>query len=136
MSFVKADLQSQSQDASDVDQSMCQAHGCPNRWSLSDNNGKLCRWHRYAEPQDWPTVTSQLRLGLAPKEPSAMRPRPPLSDERKRLLEEFRQMVRADKVLNNDWAYRLKAREEAGETLSLAQKELWRQALRHRDDQE
>lgn len=136
MSFVKADIHFPADLAAETNPNMCQAHGCPNRWTISDDKGKLCRWHRYAEPHDWPSITQQIKLGLAPERPVAKVQHQPLSEERKRLLKEARMMFAADRAMDKGWAHRLKAREEAGEVLTPAQKDLWRQALRHRDDQE
>lgn len=134
MSFVKADVKAVEAENSEIQQTMCQAHGCPNRWMINDAKGRLCRWHHYAEPMDWPSITSQLRLGLAPTTPKPQPMAPSDSNRVRTAMAEFKSFGsgRADKT----WAYRLKEREEAGERLSVAQRNAWRTALRMRNDEE
>lgn len=136
MSFVKADVKVVDAQDSEIQQTMCQAHGCPNRWTINDSKGRLCRWHHHAEPYDWPRITSELRLGKAPSNPITQPQISTLTPERRQAINEFKSFARGDRRMDRSWAYKLKAKEEAGEKLSIAQKQLWRDALRHRDDED
>lgn len=133
VSFVKAEVKAPEAENSEIQQTMCQAHGCPNRWSINDGKGKLCRWHHAAEPMDWPGITDQLRRGIEPvvqrQESQQVN-----TDRLRGVMSEFRSFgkARADK----SWAYKLKEREESGEHLNIAQRNAWRAALGVRNDSE
>lgn len=135
MSFVKANVKPIEPENPEIQQTMCQAHGCPNRWIINDAKGKLCRLHHHAEPVDWPQITSAILQGKTPNLPVKQEQAAGLNSARQKALEEFKAFTRGNN-LDRTWAHRLKAREEAGERLSIVQKQLWRDALRHRDDEE
>lgn len=134
MSFVKADVKPVDSGDSELQQTMCQAHGCPHRWMINDAKGRLCRWHHYAEPHDWPSITSQIRLGMAPKEPQKAVSQQVDTEGVRKVAQAFRSIGAGGAT--KSWAYRLKEREEAGERLSVAQRKAWRDALRFQDEQE
>lgn len=136
MSFVKPEVKT-TDKPSEQNLSMCQAHGCPNRWSINDEKGRLCRWHRNADPMDWPKITTQLKLGMAPTSPvPPERQAFPQDVERRKEIMQGLRATFGGGGLNKDWAYRLKAKEEAGEPINVAQKAAWRAALRYRNDEE
>jgi hypothetical protein len=127
-------------DVNDLGTLRCQADRCPNRWSVSHEIGEgargLCSRHARIDPSLWPAVTQSIlddmaedarRLAAAPpKRPSG----PPSKADRERLIAELRKLATPDTQGPRDWAYRLKARDEAGEHLSIAQRECYRTALR------
>lgn len=39
---------------------MCQADGCPLRWSV-DRGSKLCTFHAWSDPRQWPAITFELQ---------------------------------------------------------------------------
>lgn len=39
---------------------MCQADGCPLRWSV-DRGSKLCTFHAWSDPKQWPSITFELQ---------------------------------------------------------------------------
>lgn len=115
----------------------CIAAGCPNAWSVDAGNGRLCSAHAWAEPHRWPEITQQQQWAETDRarmlgEP--LQPAEPLSkDEKLSILERLRAAVRSWQQRGTKdplrWARRLKAREEAGHRLTIAQRDMWRQAL-------
>ena len=75
-------------------------------------------------------------MGKTPSKPEAKSQGGALSEERRKALADFKSFARGDRGLDRSWAYKLKAKEEAGERISIVQKQLWRDALRHRDDED
>lgn len=136
MSFVKPDVKPLEKEDTELQQTMCQAHGCPHRWIINDAKGKLCRWHHYADPMDWPGITSELRMGKTPVPGKRSEHVVPMTPERQRAMEELKNFMRGSNKMDRSWAKKLKEREEAGDHLSVVQKQLWRDALKHRDDKE
>lgn len=117
----------------------CRAEGCPRLWCIDMGNGKLCSAHdrTASTPQLWPQITAELReedneralRGPAPKK----QPTYSLPIERRReilrgLQKALRAMTRGDPLSG---AKSLREREQRGEDLTLAQRQFWRQALRH-----
>lgn len=47
--------------AADNSDLMCQADGCPLRWSV-DRGSKLCTFHAWADPRKWPSITHELQV--------------------------------------------------------------------------
>lgn len=39
----------------------CAAVGCPNRWAVDAGKGRLCSWHAWASPHEWPAITAEQR---------------------------------------------------------------------------
>ena len=119
---------------------MCQASGCPNRWSVSDQPGAgargLCSAHAWSEPMHWPAITQEQNDAQTDRAVAAARPKvrpPPLTFADKRaILTKLSALTAA--WANRDpkaWAHALKAREERGENLNHKQREAWRSALGH-----
>ena len=138
MSFAKPykPLADRINDEAEQDRkNMCQAHDCPNRWSVAPQH--LCSAHAWSDPRDWPRITDeQLQFFAArqraPKtEPVAARP------VTKQEIDRARQVLRAfaagEQSDSKAWAKRLKAREHAGERLSDIQRKMWRAALHEHD---
>ncbi len=112
----------------------CRAHDCPNNWSVSTSS--LCSAHAWVEPLHWPRITQEIQQNLLQRQNErrmAAREAPrPISGltslEKKRIMRSL-----LDAPQNPDhrgWAKKLKARELAGEQLSLVQQKFWREALR------
>lgn len=111
---------------------MCQAHGCPNRWSRSDT--MTCRWHSAADPHDWPRVTQEALDYLADLARSAKTKAPvqPLTpDEKREIALSLRSLkVTGQPLDGRAWARKVRARERAGDrTLTQFQRDAWRTAL-------
>lgn len=114
---------------------MCQAHNCPNRWSVDAGNGRLCSAHAWADPMDWGAITQRIHSAQFTKVSRA--PEPPMDpmtpEEKRYVLQRLAEAFKAPKDYKA-WAYALKAREEAGEQLSPLKRKMWRTALKVRDD--
>lgn len=110
---------------------MCGANSCPRRWSVDGPQGRLCGAHAFAEPHQWPGITHDLqRQWPVRSEPT---PKPP----RRYTLEERRAAIKGMAAIwtqkpGKCWAEKLQARERAGERLTAAQKDMWRQAIGER----
>ena len=112
----------------------CRANDCPNNWSVGTSN--LCSAHAWVDALHWPRITQeQQRASLQRQNERRMAERVntgPTSNltsmEKKRIMRSL-----LDLPSNPDhrsWAKKLKAREQAGEQLSLVQQKFWREALR------
>jgi len=122
-------------DAMTDRQSMCVAHGCPNRWSVDAGNGRLCSAHAWAETSRWPEITQVQQWNLAELARLSAEPKPaPRTVDRAKLrawLLKLAERVRSNAGGNKGWAEALRAREDGGERLTEAQRAMWRQALGH-----
>ena len=116
---------------------MCSAHGCPNRWSVDGPSGRCCSAHAWAPTGQWPVITAQQdaaatqRAFLASQkgesgDAPAHRTRPASPAERDAIARALQGGARAKGV---QWAKRLLVREGKGKRLTLAQREMWRDAL-------
>ena len=56
MSFKKLEREEQ------FDELGCIAHGCPMKWSVDAGDGKLCSYHAFEKPENWPRITDKLRM--------------------------------------------------------------------------
>lgn len=114
---------------------MCSAIGCPNRWSVTGcANGTCCSAHAWSDTRYWPQITQEqldaqtdraLRNAARAYQPE------PVADVR-RLREELTKLgnnLRGAAQNPQAWAYRLKAREEAGEKLNDHQSKAWREVI-------
>lgn len=116
---------------------MCSAHGCPNRWSVEGPAGRCCSAHAWAPVGRWPAITEQQqraaeqkaydRTQAATRTEPVQRPRPPTKVEREAIAKALQGGMKSRGV---QWAKRLLVREERGDRLTLAQREMWRDALR------
>lgn len=109
----------------------CIAHNCPNRWSVDAGNGRLCSAHAWADPMDWGKITSyeNSKVMMATSK-SAPEPVEPMSEEEKRfILGEFKKALQAMNKDPKAWAHKLRQREADGDSLSLIQRKMWREAL-------
>lgn len=122
----------------DETQLMCQADGCPHRWSVAEGFGDrirgLCSAHRWTDPRHWDAVTQRLHWRMADQSRRDMQPQaaPRLSrDEKVALLQRVRAILTSQQDGGSKaWAESLRDREQRGEKLSPAQRYAWRDALR------
>lgn len=106
--------------------SLCNAHGCPNRWAV-DMGSRLCSAHAWSQPHQWPKITEdQYRKPSKPLPPTQ---RVYTLDEKIKALQDLRFTLKQPQDMKA-WAQRLKACEQAGEPLTSTQREAWRTALR------
>lgn len=135
MSFQPANVKRIEADMDAESKLMCQAHNCPNRWSVDIGHGKLCSAHAWADPMDWGMITGEINsrriTGLTHREPPANNPIP--LEEKLEILNIMRTLFKVPQD-PKAWAHRLRERERNGETLSKVQRDAWREALRVRDD--
>jgi hypothetical protein len=115
---------------------LCSAHGCPMEWTVNFGS-RLCTYHSSSSPRDWPSVTTGLHsrglVGSLPTFAKRQAFEPPRSGKtltKEEKLEVIKAMKVGVIVQPRDWAYKLKAREEAGECLSKIQRDAWRQVIR------
>lgn len=96
---------------------MCSAHGCPQRWSVDGSKGRLCSFHAWVQPHEWPRITEDLqRTG-----PWRLSTQEPIN-----LKDEFRGDPRG-------WAKRLINRHEAGEKLNQTALAMAKEALHYQE---
>ena len=50
------ELKKSSTIAEEENSHMCQANGCPNRWTV-DKGQRLCSAHAWADPRDWDKIS-------------------------------------------------------------------------------
>ena len=133
MTFKPADKQIEKELDAEA-KLMCQAHNCPNKWSVDAGQGRLCSAHAWSDPMDWGGITQRIHAGQFTKTPKYEEPAKPMTLEEKR--QTLRDLAALLKTPTDPkaWAYNLKSREEAGEEMSLLKKQMWRSALRIRDD--
>lgn len=135
--FRKAQDQHIAKDNEAEQALMCSAHGCPNRWSVDGPSGRCCSAHAWAPTGHWPGITAQqnetaTQRAFAAAQRSASiddaghRTRPASPDEREAIARALQGGAKARGV---QWAKRLLVREGKGERLTLAQREMWRDAL-------
>lgn len=92
---------------------MCTAHGCPQRWSVSNGSGELCSYHAWEPTRDWPRITQELR-DIGPW-----------------LLTKKREPVAYDKNIEpKAWALRLKKLDEQGVQMTHGVRDMYKRALR------
>ena len=114
-----------------VDTSLnCGAHGCPNRWSIDAGDGRLCTAHSRVGVAQWSLVTQEQQFSETERMRQAQRPKlvPPIVTQ----AEKVAILTSMNKILpkaDKGWAHQLKARQEAGEYLTAAQRQMWRDAL-------
>ena len=114
---------------------MCSAHGCPNRWSVDGPAGRCCSAHAWAQSRMWPSITARLQDEATQRAFAACqrteasgewRTRPANAQERAAIQ---RALTGGAKARGVQWAKRLLVREGRGESLTLAQREMLRDAL-------
>jgi hypothetical protein len=118
------------------DERYCDANGCPNRWSVNIS-GNLCTAHAWAEPHEWPAITEREQNRCFERQyreqpPAANEPVAPMTAEQKReVINAVREAMKAP-VNHREWAHKLKARDDAGEPISLLQRAMYEGVLRGR----
>lgn len=121
--------QNTAQEAGIEQHLLCRAKGCPNRWTV--DVGHVCSAHFHAPVHHWPQVTQEQIDAETDRALAAAAGRvqvDPLTREQKtgilqKLLECGRQKP------GKAWAHALKTREQRGDRLTPAQREMWRAAL-------
>jgi hypothetical protein len=141
MSYSEAKQKHEQAQVPDRIDLLCGAFECPMEWTV-DKGSKLCTHHAWAESHEWPKITAWLKskvvMGTLPTFKSVssvggyLPPRPQektayTPDEKAAAIQKLQAMPKPDAKA---WAYKLKAREEKGDHLSLVQKKAWREALR------
>jgi hypothetical protein len=131
-------------DDASIGQSLqCAAQGCPNVWSVDIGNGRLCSWHHWKPAHLWPQITAELqdevrrRSRVKAQAASGIRhefddegPSSYTPQERLAMALHLRDGLAAmGKQDPKAWARALRDREAAGERLTSAQKDAWREAL-------
>ena len=112
---------------------MCGAHGCPRRWTVEGPQGRLCGAHAFADPHKWPGITNDLqRQWPVRSEPTPKPPRRYTQEERRGAVQKLAAIW--TQKPGKGWAEKLKAREQAGERLTAAQRDMWRQAIGERNE--
>lgn len=137
--FRKAD-QRMADDAHDALAMQCAAHGCPNPWSVDGPMGRCCSAHAWSDRHLWPRITQEQQDAATQRAFEAAqrqehggdgahrRTRPTTPEEREHFDRQFALM--GTRTGGVHWAKRLLVREERGQRLTLAQREMWRTALR------
>lgn len=114
---------------------MCQAHNCPNRWSVDAGNGRLCSAHAWSDPMDWGAITQRIHSAQFTK--VSRTPEPPMDpmtpEEKRYVLQRLAEAFKAPKDYKA-WAHNLRDREAAGEELSPLKRKMWRDALKVKHD--
>ena len=122
-------------------QLMCKVDGCPNRWSyaeglIGEGIRGICSAHHAAPSHEWEAVTQHEQFASYERARQAAMPKPAPRfinrDERLAVLQRLKAGILGANEPGRAWAYRLKEREEAGEKLTRAQQQTWRQALEGR----
>lgn len=114
-----------------VDTSLnCGARGCPNRWSIDGGEGRLCTAHSRAPMHQWGLVTQEQQHAETERARQSQRPAAELRHvtqaEKVAILTSMQRILpKADK----GWAHALKARQDAGEYLTAAQRQMVRDTL-------
>lgn len=132
MSSFRNQLATQRQQEQDDRQTMCRAHECPNRWSVSE--GFLCSAHAWSPPEKWHDITSeQLRLFAARQGAERQPHYRPVSTmteaQRRAAIAKLADIAKGNNRDPKAWAYRLRDRERNGEQLSIVQRQMWRDVL-------
>ena len=119
---------------------MCEVDHGPNHWSVSpaigDGARGLCSRHARVDRSLWPQVTQSILDDMAEDARRAVaappkRPSGPVSKaDRERIVAELRKLAAPSDQDPRAWAHALKARDEAGENLTPAQRDMYRAALR------
>lgn len=115
---------------------MCQAHGCPNVWTVDAGNGRLCSAHAWVGRHLWPQVTQEQQDAQTERAYRAQfaRPQPVRTINKaqaKAVLRELFASLGVNKGDGRKWARDLQAREDRGEKLTQFQRDAWRTALRY-----
>ena len=118
---------------------MCSADHCPSRWSIAST--KLCSAHHGAPKLDWPLITQRQRNADTEAILVQQNTVPPVvpkltRDEKLGILAKLRSLFVDQQPKDpKAWAKALRARERAGERLSVMQRACWRIALGEGDTQ-
>lgn len=119
----------------EIDRSLlCAAGGCPNRWSVDGPMGKCCSAHAWTERHHWPQVTqeqldAETNRALVAAAPPAPKTYRHFSQAEKREVLQSLRTALGPRENPREWAHRLREREQRGERLSLAQRDMWRSVL-------
>lgn len=110
---------------------MCIASGCPNRWTVDAGSGRLCSAHAWADAKQWPSITREQQAREADRAMyGSTTSRPVRTVSKAEALEKLATLRINEPKDPLDWARKLKARDEAGERLTPAQREMYQAALR------
>lgn len=119
----------------EIDRSLlCAAGGCPNRWAVDGPVGKCCSSHAWADRHLWPQITQEQldaetqRALEAAAPPEPKRYRHFSAAEKREVLQQLRRAL-GPRENPREWAHRLRDREQRGEQLSQAQRDMWRSVL-------
>ena len=119
----------------------CQAHGCPNCWSVDAGSGRCCSAHAWVGRHLWPQVTQEQLDAETNRARAAMggtQSGPAYTRDPARLAKALVALAspKEDGLL---WAKRLQWYEEkrggrlrSGQLMTQVQRDIWRRALRFR----
>lgn len=113
---------------------ICVASGCPNRWTVDAGNGRLCSAHAWADPKQWPSITREQQSREADRAMYGTTTQKPARIVSKtEAMEKLATLRLGSEPMNPiGWALRLKERDEAGERLTITQREMYQRTLKHK----
>lgn len=119
----------------------CAAYGCPLPGSITDslygptNEVEwLCRFHSGHERSEWQQITHKLRTTKTEKKEIPKNRYEGLTPEQ--CKKEIQRIQKSPKPEPLEWAYRLRAKEELGEIQCSYQMQIWREALKGKQNNE
>ncbi|MGI9143116.1 MAG: hypothetical protein ACR2IJ_07975 [Fluviibacter sp.] len=132
MSSFRNQFAQQKQEEQDDRQTMCRAHECPNRWSVSE--GYLCGAHAWEPMDKWHGITDEQHRILAAKQGADRQTRfRPVSlmtvSQKKAAIAKLTELAKGGSRDPKRWAYTLRDRERNGEHLTSVQRQMWRDVI-------
>lgn len=113
---------------------MCSAAGCPNRWTVDAGNGRACSAHAWADAKQWPAITREQQARESDRAMyGATTQKPVRYVSKAEALEKLATLRLGSEPMNPiGWALKLKERDEAGERLTITQREMYQRTLKHK----
>lgn len=113
---------------------LCCANGCPNRWSYDAGAGRMCTAHAAADRRYWPQITQEQQDAETQRAFDRQHAAPtPVRHvgraERVEILQSLRRVLNRVAKPGRAWAEALRLREQQGDKLPQASRDMWRAAL-------